>query len=302
MGSFGERLQREREMRGITLEEIAEATKIGTRSLRALEEEDFAKLPGGIFNRGFVRAYARYLGIDEEQAVNDFRAVCKEEEQPLPNPTDRKKEEIPVPRESSGAKWVVLALLLLVAGGVASWRMGWLRKPMAPQARPAHASKPDTNEPSPVTPSTVQAAVPEAGTRGPASTPSTSPTPAEQAGSPVRSASERSLAPPPGSTMSAATPGAESTLNAATSAPTPFTLDIKATQDSWVEIMVDGKLVARELMRASGERSFSANHQIQVRTGNSAALEFSHNGKPLTVASEQGKPRTFTFTAEGLQP
>ncbi|HEX9120003.1 MAG TPA: helix-turn-helix domain-containing protein [Terriglobales bacterium] len=72
MGSFGDRLQREREMRGITLEEIAEATKIGTRSLRALEQQDFDKLPGGIFNKGFVRAYARYLGLDEEQAVADY--------------------------------------------------------------------------------------------------------------------------------------------------------------------------------------------------------------------------------------
>ena len=72
MGEFGEKLRREREMRGITLEEIAEATKIGSRSLRALETEDFDKLPGGIFNKGFVRSYARYLGIDTEQAVTDF--------------------------------------------------------------------------------------------------------------------------------------------------------------------------------------------------------------------------------------
>ncbi|MBZ5512248.1 MAG: helix-turn-helix domain-containing protein [Acidobacteriia bacterium] len=78
MGSFGDRLQREREMRGITLEEIAEATKIGTRSLRALEEQDFDKLPGGIFNKGFVRAYARYLGLDEEQAVADYLTALSE--------------------------------------------------------------------------------------------------------------------------------------------------------------------------------------------------------------------------------
>jgi cytoskeleton protein RodZ len=78
VGSFGDRLQREREMRGITLDEIAEATKIGTRSLRALEQQDFDKLPGGIFNKGFVRAYARYLGLDEEQAVADYLAALGE--------------------------------------------------------------------------------------------------------------------------------------------------------------------------------------------------------------------------------
>ncbi len=65
-------------MRGVTLEEIAEATKIGTRSLRALEQQDFDKLPGGIFNKGFVRAYARYLGLDEEQAVTDYLAALAE--------------------------------------------------------------------------------------------------------------------------------------------------------------------------------------------------------------------------------
>jgi len=72
MGSFGERLRREREMRGISLENIAEATKIGTRLLRAVEEEHFDLLPGGIFNKGFVRAYAKYLGLNEDEAVADY--------------------------------------------------------------------------------------------------------------------------------------------------------------------------------------------------------------------------------------
>ncbi len=78
MGQFGEKLRRERELRGITLEEVAVATKIGTRSLRALEEEKFDQLPGGIFNKGFVRAYARYVGIDEEQAVSDYLAASQD--------------------------------------------------------------------------------------------------------------------------------------------------------------------------------------------------------------------------------
>src|SRR3954469_15097450 len=79
-GSFGERLQREREMRSITLDEIANSTKIGTRLLHALEAEEFDKLPGGIFNKGFVRAYARYLGLDEEQAVIDYLAAEGEQD------------------------------------------------------------------------------------------------------------------------------------------------------------------------------------------------------------------------------
>ena len=121
MGSFGERLQREREMRGITLEEIADSTKIGTRSLRALEEEAFDKLPGGIFNKGFVRAYARYLGIDEEQAVTDFLAAAGESEQPLPNPNPT--EKISTYRSSHRGWAAVLALVVLAAGGYAAWKL-----------------------------------------------------------------------------------------------------------------------------------------------------------------------------------
>jgi cytoskeleton protein RodZ len=140
MGSFGERLQREREMRGITLEEIADSTKIGTRSLRALEQEDFDKLPGGIFNKGFVRAYARYLGIDEEQAVSDFLAAAGEPEQPLPNPVATEKTTT---YRSESRGWVVaLALVALVAGGYAARRYhvwpfaSYEARPSAPPVQP----------------------------------------------------------------------------------------------------------------------------------------------------------------------
>lgn len=70
--SFGETLKRERELRGVTLEEISLATRISTRFLRAIEEERWGELPGGVFNRGFVRAMARYLGLDEENTVAEY--------------------------------------------------------------------------------------------------------------------------------------------------------------------------------------------------------------------------------------
>src|SRR3974390_434475 len=71
-GTFGESLKREREMRGVTLEEISAATRIATRFLRAIETEEWDQLPGGVFNRGFVRAVARYLGLDEENTVSEY--------------------------------------------------------------------------------------------------------------------------------------------------------------------------------------------------------------------------------------
>src|SRR5215470_18911056 len=84
MGAFGDRLRREREMRGITLDEISESTKIARRHLESLEKEDFEALPGGIFNKGFVRAYARFLGLDEDQAVTDY-SVASNEQPPPPD-------------------------------------------------------------------------------------------------------------------------------------------------------------------------------------------------------------------------
>src|SRR5258707_14396128 len=70
--SFGQKLKLEREKRNITLEQISVSTKIGTRMLQALEENKFNQLPGGIFNKGFVRAYSRCIGLDEDQTVADY--------------------------------------------------------------------------------------------------------------------------------------------------------------------------------------------------------------------------------------
>ncbi len=75
---FGEYLRREREMRGVSLEEISAATKISIRFLQAIENEELTKLPGGIFTRSFVRTYARYLGLDEERVLADCQLAGKQ--------------------------------------------------------------------------------------------------------------------------------------------------------------------------------------------------------------------------------
>lgn len=78
MGAFGEKLRKQREQRGLALDAISNTTKISTRMLRALEEEHFDQLPGGVFNKGFVRAYARQVGLDEEQTITDYLAALRE--------------------------------------------------------------------------------------------------------------------------------------------------------------------------------------------------------------------------------
>src|SRR3954447_13842836 len=80
LASFGEELRREREIRGISLKEIADATKISKRFLEAIERNDHKTLPAPVFTRGFVREYARYLGLNAEEMVNryNFAAVGDE--------------------------------------------------------------------------------------------------------------------------------------------------------------------------------------------------------------------------------
>lgn len=72
LASFGEELRREREIRGISLKEIADATKISKRFLEAIERNDHKTLPAPVFTRGFVREYARYLGLNAEEMVNRY--------------------------------------------------------------------------------------------------------------------------------------------------------------------------------------------------------------------------------------
>lgn len=71
-GSFGQALKREREMRGVSLRDIAVRTKISVRFLEAIENDAWQKLPPGVFSRAFVREYARELGLDEKKVLTDM--------------------------------------------------------------------------------------------------------------------------------------------------------------------------------------------------------------------------------------
>lgn len=89
---FGEELRRQRLVREVPLESIAAATKISVRYLEALERGDFHRLPAPVFTRGFIRAYAGYLGLDPEEMVN---AYLSETGAPASRPT-------PTPEGSTG--------------------------------------------------------------------------------------------------------------------------------------------------------------------------------------------------------
>src|SRR5262245_2302028 len=81
MSDFPSQLRAAREERGVTLRQIATGTKISMRVLEALERGEYSRLPGGIFSRAFVRAYAIEVGLDPEAAVRDFLVEFEQAQQ-----------------------------------------------------------------------------------------------------------------------------------------------------------------------------------------------------------------------------
>jgi cytoskeletal protein RodZ len=78
VGQFGDKFRKAREKKGISLDDVSNVTKISARMLQAIEEEHFDQLPGGVFNKGFIRAYARHVGLNDEEAVNEYLACLRQ--------------------------------------------------------------------------------------------------------------------------------------------------------------------------------------------------------------------------------
>src|SRR5215467_3726819 len=72
MGQFGDKFRKAREAKELTLDDVSNVTKISPRMLQAIEEENFDKLPGGVFNKGFIRAYAKHLGLNAEESIGEY--------------------------------------------------------------------------------------------------------------------------------------------------------------------------------------------------------------------------------------
>lgn len=280
MGPFGERLKQERERRKMTLDDVALATKIGTRMLSALEEEKFERLPGGIFNKGFVRAYARHLGLDDEQAVADYLAASggtpavvatTPRETPPPEPPPL----IEGPAQTPWGLIAVTALLVMVAVGLAVWGFS-SRKPKPDEVTFA-TEKPKEIVASPA-PATSAAVPNEVAT----------PLPADAtAHPPVQTAAMTS--------STTAQPAAP-----ATPAPGAFLVLVKAREESWVSILADGNQTEFTLSPGR-QRSIEARKEVKIKAGNVGALDFWFNGEKLAGQGENNEVRTLIFGPEGLE-
>ncbi len=133
--SFGEELKRERELREITLREVSASTKIRLRYLEALERNDFEHLPGGVFNRGFVRAYSQFIGIDPDSMVDAY--IQQENTQFGEHRKDAQRADSP--RAGAGRTvwlWWVLAIVVVAAAAYWGWTQ-WQGQQAPSAARPA---------------------------------------------------------------------------------------------------------------------------------------------------------------------
>jgi transcriptional regulator with XRE-family HTH domain len=123
MASFGEDLKRERELRDISLEEIAEATNISRSFLEALEKNAFDVLPGGAYTRGFVRSYARHVGINVDETLDAYKAAVERRDAEAEEIALRKVVRVQSPHAGRAAEAVVATSMVVatLAIGLLYW-------------------------------------------------------------------------------------------------------------------------------------------------------------------------------------
>jgi cytoskeleton protein RodZ len=253
---FGEHLRREREMRGVSLEEIAGATRISTRFLDALEKEAWDRLPGGVFNRGFVRTVARFLGLEEESLLAEYSLAKGERGAP----SVRLEAPAQPPFKSHRVPWLAVAaipvLLALGAGGWWAWRWASARQA---ELNAAAVSLPAAPVP-PSAPSSLW-------------TPEDPPEVAAATGENLQrlSASPWSI---PSSDLH---------------------LKIDATRDAALVVTSDGQLVFAGTVAAGQSRSISAKTALTVEAQDAGAIRLELNGQTLAPIGPPGQPGRITL-------
>ncbi len=272
-GTFGESLKRERELRGVTLEEISAATRIATRFLKAIENEQWDQLPGGVFNRGFVRAMARFLGLDEENTVAEYILAVGD------------RPGVPVwtgspPVVTTHQPWLVwfagiILILALAAGGWFGTRRLLARR----AARRAGA---------------LTAAGPSSSASGGMALPSVLETSTTASAAPVDAANPPAATPVPASDSSPATaPGSPPTNQ--------LELKIEVAKRTKVTVVTDQDMVFDGTMKTGENHFFSAADHIQVSAKDAGAVRLVLNGKSLAPLGPSGKSGKVTLTRDALK-
>jgi cytoskeletal protein RodZ len=307
MESIGDFFKQVRETKGLTIDEVASKTRIRSDFVRALEEGNFAKLPDQVFARGFVRSYARSLGLDEEDAIHRFiqSAGAFYEKQD-------EKERLKVRQVQEERKRQANRKAVAVAIGIAIVTLVFLlsreqstvlvRRPAtdlppaaskrintpAPEAREATPKPEPESQPPSAPPSKSK----------PADTPPPAPQKTEsgspRASSPAPAAAVAASQPAPPAAPAPAPIGSDGplggiSLEATADATDQLVLDLEATELSWVVIQIDGGSPQEALLRPGEKAKWKGQDQFVLTLGNAGGVKAELNGKPQKPFGPSGK-------------
>jgi cytoskeletal protein RodZ len=303
---FGSRLREARERRGMSLRQIANATKISVSALEALERNDLSRLPGGIFSRAFVRSYAIEVGLDPDKTIDDFVAQLPSD--PVSGglrtsePTDEydahesnRKTATAFVRLIAISVPIVAAVLYFgsrvgrapEADSSASSRAASERPPESPPASSV-LSSPDAAAPAPSAAAGGVAPAPRQAKPEPAKPEPAKPAPVLPAPAALEPATPPIDPPAPGSEPASATTER-------------MTVSLVATGPCWVLAIADGETaVARELQ--AGDRvSFDAERDVVLTAGDPAALQMTLNGAGARPLGGAGRSVTVRMTPSNFK-
>ncbi len=253
---FGAHLRQARESRGISLRDVSEETKISMVALEAMERNDIGRLPGGIFTRAFVRSYAAHVGLDAEQALQQFLQQFPDEagEASLePHGNSSESEPLGGLGGSRLVVWLILLAVPLAAGAMLLWGGGaWFSE--GPSAASAQQEAPAP----PATPAPILPRPPAPSAQPPDSAPpSADPADVPAVGLPV---------PPP----------AESAMTPSENA--PLTVTVAPVGTCWVLVTVDGERRPGRVMQAGERDVIPVRDELVIDIGDAGAFAFSING------------------------
>jgi cytoskeleton protein RodZ len=272
-GSFGDLLKRERELREVTLNEVTVATRIPPKFLEAFEQEDWEKLPGGVFNRGFVRAIARYLGLDEESLLSEYDLAYGEQRAATPVPAEN---PIPAPPKWAVAIAIIAILLLgvgVIWGSVQGWHAYAARRAAKRAALTTSANAGAPLAPSIAPPSTGSAGAVVGATNAPRSTP--------------QPPNAHPVDPP--ANLSAASDPQRLDLAVSTSGPTR------------VRVVADGRIVLDSRLPSGETRRLFAKTQFVVSATRPEAVLLEMNGQAMPPLTSVGASGTMVLSQKDLR-
>ncbi len=281
LSPFGAQLRKAREAKGLSLAHIAEVTKISVRALEAVERNDYSRLPGGIFMRSFVRAYANEVGLDADATLKAFLAECPENVGSVPTGAPESIDGPSSERWYHRVPWGRLALVVLIMAAIAGSAFYLYSRRALPEPRQAVAQ----NEP----PAPAVVAPPAPVPAAPAATPTVRP---PQAPSAAAVGSAARVDPPPAethTTPSAALPGARLTLGLTAAAP------------CWVEVTVDGRAPDARMFTQGEHLLVRVDTLAVVKVGDAASMQVTINGRPGRSLGRAGQVVTIRVTPDNYQ-